>query len=236
MAEDTASASSSPGNLQRTALVGLIRLQVVLGLLIFLPAGSLHYWQGWLFWIVFLASVLWITLYFLKYDPHLIAGRIEAGPRAEQRKSQRIIQAFAGLLAATLIVVPAYEYRLHGSSVPTPLVLAADALVAISFWLVFVVFQANTFAAGTVKVEAEQRVISSGPYRFVRHPMYAGGAMGLLATPLALGSFWAVLIALAIVGIIVIRLLDEERYLSANLPGYNAYRREVRYRLIPLLW
>lgn len=211
-------------------------MQIVLGLLIFLPAGSIRYWQGWLFWIVFLASVLWITLYFLKYDPHLIAGRVEAGPRAEQRKSQRIIQAFAGILAAALIVVPALDYRFHWSSVPAALVLVADALVAISFWLVFEVFQANTFAAGTVKVEAEQRVISSGPYRFVRHPMYAGGAMGLLATPLALGSFWGLPIAFAITAVIVIRLLDEERYLSANLPGYDAYRREVRYRLIPLLW
>src|SRR5271169_1294318 len=136
--------AGTTANLRRTTLAGLIRLQVILGLLIFLPAGSVRYWQGWLFWTVFLASVLWITLYFLKYDPHLIEGRIEAGPRAEQRKNQRIIQTFAGVLAAALIVVPALEYRFGGSSVPAVFVMLADGLVAISFWIVFAVFQANT--------------------------------------------------------------------------------------------
>jgi|SRR5579872_5934456 len=228
--------SIEAANLWRTAIVGVLKMQIVLALLIFLPAGSIRFWQGWLFWIVFLALVLWITLYFLKYDPHLIAGRVEGGPRAEQQKSQKIIQTVAGALAIALVIVPGLDYRFHRSSVPAPMVLMADALVVISFVIVFIVFRENSFAAGTVKVETEQRVISTGPYRYVRHPMYAGAAIGILAAPLALGSLWGVAIGIALDAVIVVRLLDEERYLEANLPGYDAYRREVRCRLVPMLW
>jgi protein-S-isoprenylcysteine O-methyltransferase Ste14 len=235
MAEGTYRALDTT-KLRNKALSGLLKMQVVLALLIFLPAGSLRFWQGWLFWIVFLALVLWITLYFLKYDPHLIEGRIEAGHVAEQQKSQKVIQAIAGALAIALVIVPGLDYRFHGSSVPAAIVLIADALVVISFVIVFIVFRENSFAAGTIKVETEQRVISTGLYRYVRHPMYAGAAIGILAAPVALGSIWGVLIGIALNAVIVVRLLNEERYLSANLPGYDTYRREVRYRLVPMVW
>ena len=119
--------------LRNKALSGLIKMQIVLALLIFIPAGTLRFWQGWLFWVVFLALVLWITLYFLKHDPHLIAGRMEAGPIAEQQTSQKMIQAIAGLLAFALVIVPGLDYRFHGSSVPAPIVLMADALMVLGF-------------------------------------------------------------------------------------------------------
>lgn len=119
---------------------------------------------------------------------------------------------------------------------PAPIVILANALVILGFLIIFRVFEENSFAASTIKVEAEQPVISTGPYRLVRHPMYAGGALLLLATPLALGSLWGLPVAVAITLAIVVRLLDEERYLSVNLPGYDAYRREVRCRLIPMVW
>ncbi|HXN84506.1 MAG TPA: isoprenylcysteine carboxylmethyltransferase family protein [Candidatus Binataceae bacterium] len=228
--------STDASNLWRTAMTGVLKMQLVLAVLIFLPAGTIRFWQGWLFWLVFLALVLWITLYFLKYDPHLIAGRVEGGPQAEREKSQKIIQTVAGTLAIALVIVPGLDYRFHGSSVPAAIVLMADALVVISFAIVFIVFRENSFAAGTIKVEAEQRVISTGPYRYVRHPMYAGAGLAILATPLALGSIWGVLIGIALNAVIVVRLLDEERYLAANLPDYETYRREVSYRLIPLVW
>jgi protein-S-isoprenylcysteine O-methyltransferase Ste14 len=223
-------------NLQRTVVLGLARLQVILMLLIFLPAGSLHFWQGWLFSIVFLASVVMLTFFFLKRDPHLIENRLESGPGAEQQRNQKIIQAFTGTLAAILVIVPGLDHRFHWSSVLAPIVILANALVVLGFLIIFRVFAENSFAASTIKVEAEQRVISTGPYRLVRHPMYAGGALLLLATPLALGSLWGLPIAAAITAALIVRLLDEERYLSANLPGYDAYRREVRYRLIPQVW
>ena len=224
------------GNLQRTVVLGLARLQIIVMLLIFIPAGTLHFWQGWLFSMIFLASVVLLTFYFLKRDPHLIENRMEAGPGAEQQRNQKIIQAFTGTMAIALVVVPGLDHRFHWSSVPAPIVILADAVIVLGFLIIYRVFRENSFAAGTIKVEAEQRVISTGPYRLVRHPMYAGGALLLFATPPALGSLWGLAVAVAINAGIVVRLLDEERYLSANLPGYDAYCREVTCRLVPLVW
>lgn len=235
MAEKLNTASGGK-NLQREAALGLARLQVIMMLLIFIPAGTLRFWQGWLFSIVFLASVVFLTFYFLKRDPHLIENRMKAGPGAEQQTTQKIIQAFTGTLAAALVIVPGLDHRYHWSSVPGAIVILANLAVILGFLIIYRVFSENSFAASTIKVEAEQRVISTGPYRWVRHPMYAGGVLLLLATPLALGSLWALPVAVAINIGIVVRLLDEERYLSANLPGYEAYCREVRYRLIPMVW
>ena len=223
-------------NLTRRAFAGFLNLQVILALLLFTPAWSLHYWQAWIYLIVFGGSTLLITLYFLKHDPSLIERRIEAGPGAEKERTQKIIQAIAAALFVALMVVPGLDHRFHWSHVPVPIVLAADLLVALGFLIVFLVFRENTYTAGTIKVEAEQRVISTGPYSMVRHPMYSGGLMLILATSLALGSVWGMLLGLAMCVIIVVRLLDEEKYLSANLKGYREYCAKVRYRLVPALW
>lgn len=231
-----AQTGSTTGNLGRQVAWGLVRLQVILMLLIFVPAGTIQFWQGWLFSVVFLASVVVITWYFLKYDPHLIENRMTAGPTAEQQKSQKIIQAFTGTLAALLVIIPGLDHRYGWSSVPPPIVITANLMTVFGFVIVYRVFSENSFAASTIKVESEQRVISTGPYAIVRHPMYVGGALMLLAAPLALGSWWGLPIAFAIVAAIVVRLLDEERFLSANLPGYDDYRRQVRYRLVPMIW
>jgi|SRR5579872_1119786 len=233
---DIADSAGRTRKLRREVWVGLLRLQVILAVLIFLPAGTLRYWQGWLFWGVFFACVVIVTLYFVKHDPHLIENRMKAGPGAEQETSQKIIQAFTGTLAAALVIVSCLDHRFHWSSVPALICLLADGLIVLGFAIVFQVFKENSFAASTIKVEVEQRVISTGLYEWVRHPMYVGGALMLLATPLALGSLWGLPIAVAITAAIIVRLLDEERYLSANLPGYDAYCRKVRHRLIPMVW
>jgi protein-S-isoprenylcysteine O-methyltransferase Ste14 len=222
--------------LSRKALTGVIQFQLVLALLLFLPAWSLRYWEAWIYWTLFSVSVLLITLYFLKHDPRLIERRLEAGPGAEREKSQRIIQTIAGLVFFALLIIPGFDHRLHWSTVPIPIVLTADLLVVAGFLIIFFVFRENSYTAGTVKVEADQRVISTGPYRLVRHPMYAGALLMLTATPLALGSLWALIPAVLLFGVIVARLLAEERFLSANLKGYDEYRQKVRYRLMPLVW
>ena len=157
-------------------------------------------------------------------------------PGAEPEESQKVIQAIAGALACALVIVPGFDYRWRWSAVPIPMVLAADVLVVLGFLMIFFVFRANSHAASSVRVEADQPVISTGPYRIVRHPMYAGGLVMVLATPCALGSLWALLVAVPLCSVIVVRLLDEERYLSAHLPGYDAYCAHVRYRLLPLVW
>jgi protein-S-isoprenylcysteine O-methyltransferase Ste14 len=223
-------------NLKRKSLIGLIQLQVAMALLIFAPAGSLRFWPGWVFWILFFICVDALTLYFLKHDPHLIAGRLRAGPRAEQETSQKIIQAIAGALFCAVLIVPGLDHRFHWSHMPAAIVLLGDVLVVLSFAMMFFVFKENSYAASTIKVEAEQPVISTGLYRLVRHPMYSAGVILFIGTPLALGSAWGLIVAIPLCGVIIARLLDEERYLAAHLPGYDAYRRQVRHHLVPFVW
>jgi protein-S-isoprenylcysteine O-methyltransferase Ste14 len=223
-------------SLARKSFIGLIELQVAMILLLFVPAGSLRFWEGWVYWILFSLAVIAITLYFLKHDPRLIEGRLTAGPRAEQETSQKIIQAIAAMLFFAVLIVPALDYRFHWSRVPTAIVVIGDFLLMLSFAMIFFVFRENSYAAATIKVEAEQRVISTGPYRLVRHPMYSAALILFLATPLALASAWGLIVVIPLAATLVARLMDEERYLSAHLPGYDRYRQRVNYRLIPLVW
>jgi protein-S-isoprenylcysteine O-methyltransferase Ste14 len=221
---------------ERRAFAGAAFLAIAVALMLFVPAGTIRYWQGWIYWLVFFSSVLVITVYFLKHDPALVERRTHAGPIAEPETSQKVIQAAATALFCAQLIVPGLDYRYGWSAVPVPLVIAADVLIAISFAIVFIVFMENSYAASIVKVEPEQRVISTGLYAHVRHPMYAGALLGLLATPLALGSWWALPISFALCAVIAMRLLDEERRLAAELKGYDEYRQKVPYRLVPGLW
>jgi protein-S-isoprenylcysteine O-methyltransferase Ste14 len=177
-----------------------------------------------------------ITVYLLKHDPLLVERRMEIGPTAEQEASQRRIQTVATALSCLLLVVSTLDHRLRWSSLPPWAVLAGHLVLALSFLLAFLVFRENSHAAGIVKVEENQKVISTGPYGMIRHPFYAAATLAFLSTPLALGSFWGLAVALAILGVIVVRLLHEERFLAANLPGYADYCRRVRYRLFPFVW
>lgn len=223
-------------DLNKKALGGLARFLVVLAVLLFLPAWTLDYWQAWLFLAVFSASTLAITVYLMRKDQNLLRRRMNAGPAAEKEKSQQIIQFIAALAFIATIVFPALDHRFAWSTVSVHVVLAGNALVAIGFGIMFFVFKANSFAAATIAVDAEQKVVSTGPYAIVRHPMYIGALIMLLGVPLALGSWWGLLTIIPIALVIVWRLLDEERFLVRSLPGYTEYRDKVRYRLVPLVW
>jgi protein-S-isoprenylcysteine O-methyltransferase Ste14 len=224
------------GRLIWRAFGGLLFLLVALVVALFLPAGTLDYWQAWVFLAVFGLSVLAITLDLLRRDPQLLERRTSAGPVAEKEPSQRLIQSLASLAFVALFVVCAVDHRLGWSAVPLAVVALGDVLVALGLLAVFLVFQENPFTSATIEVGAEQRVISTGPYGLVRHPMYAGALVMLLGVPLALGSWWGLLVVVAMATVIVWRLLDEEKYLAKNLPGYPEYQRHVRYRLLPLVW
>ncbi|HJU10584.1 MAG TPA: isoprenylcysteine carboxylmethyltransferase family protein [Candidatus Binataceae bacterium] len=223
-------------NLTRKALIGLAQLEVLMALVLFIPAGSIRFWQGWVYWALFSISVTAITLYFLRYDPHLIAGRLNAGPWAEQQTNQKIIQAIAAVLFSAVLIFPAFDYRFHWSQVPAAIVIFGDIVSLLALAMIFLVFRENSYAAGTIRVEAEQHVISTGPYRLVRHPMYSAAVILFLATPLALGSAWGLIIAIPLIAALIVRLTDEERYLSVHLPGYDGYRQRVNYRLLPFIW
>ena len=132
--------------------------------------------------------------------------------------------------------MPGFDHRFHWSFVPMPVVLLGDLLVVLGFAIIFIVFKENSYSAGTIKVEPNQPVIATGPYAWVRHPMYSGGSLMLLASSIGLGSYWALIPALLAMAVIVVRLLDEERFLTINLPGYKDYCHKVKSRLIPFVW
>jgi protein-S-isoprenylcysteine O-methyltransferase Ste14 len=218
------------------ALAGLLQLVVALAVLIFLPAWTLHYWQAWILVAVFVACTLAITIYLMRNDPALLERRLKAGPGAEQEQSQKIIQALAMVSFISIFVVSALDHRFGWSSVPPYVVALGDILIALGFYLVFLVFRENTFTSGIIEVGSEQKVISTGPYALVRHPMYIGALVMLFGVPLALGSWWGLSSIALMVVVIVWRLLDEEDFLAKRLAGYSEYQNRVRYRLLPFIW
>jgi protein-S-isoprenylcysteine O-methyltransferase Ste14 len=223
-------------NLAGKAVLGLAALVVVLGIAIVVPAGTLSYWQGWLYLGIFVGSAVITTVYLWRNDPQLLQRRISAGPTAEPQTSQKVIQVLASLAFVAIFVLSGLDHRYGWSRVPLALVILGDVLVLAGFVAVFAVFRENSFSSATIEVAAEQHVISTGPYAVVRHPMYAGAFIMLLGTPPALGSWWGLVPAVLLMLVIIWRLLDEERLLATELPGYRAYMTRVRYRLVPRLW
>jgi protein-S-isoprenylcysteine O-methyltransferase Ste14 len=222
--------------LTKKTITGLIWLQIIMAVMLFAPAWTLRFWEAWAFWLLFSVLSTVVTFYFLKHDPGLVESRLKVGPTAEHEKSQKIIQTLTAILWCALLIVPGIERHFHSSRIPAALVFLGDALVAVGYYIVFLALRENRWAASIIEVRPGQSVISTGPYGIVRHPMYSGGVLMILATPLALGSLWAFACAVLLCGIIAARLLDEERYLSKNLPGYEGYCRKVQYRLLPNLW
>jgi protein-S-isoprenylcysteine O-methyltransferase Ste14 len=223
-------------DLNKKAFGGLLWLLIVMALSLFLLAGTLNYWQAWTFLAVFFGSVFAITLYLMKRDPKLLERRVNAGPSAEKEKGQKIIQILASTAFIAIIVFPAVDHRLGLSTTPAYVVITGDILVAVGLLIVFLVFKENTFTSAIIEVDADQRVISTGPYAHVRHPMYIGALIMLLGVPLALGSWWGLFAIIPMVLVIISRLVGEEQFLARNLPGYSEYQNRVRYRLIPHIW
>jgi protein-S-isoprenylcysteine O-methyltransferase Ste14 len=220
----------------RMAIVRVARGILLIAFFIFVPAWSLDYWQAWLYLFFLSISFALIKWYLLKWDPALAERRKNTGPKFEPEKSQQIIQSFGGALICAIFVVSGLEHRVHGSVVSLPTVLVADVLLCVGLYIVFRTFRENSFAASTVRTEVDQPVIATGPYRWIRHPMYFGCVIGFLATPIALGSLWGLVPAVLKCVTLVVRLLYEEDFLARNLAGYDVYRGRVRSRLIPLVW
>ena len=219
----------------RVAL-SLLQLPLVVGLLVFLPAWTFDYGQAWLFMAVFFACSLAITVYLAVRDPQLLERRMRAGPSAETEPSQKVIMVVALFSIGALPVVSAIDHRLGWSQVPLAIVILGDLLIVIAYVGFYFVFRENTYGAATIQIAEGQKVISSGPYAVVRHPMYSCGLMMLLGIPLALGSWWGLLMLIPALAALVWRLLEEERFLAKNLPGYKDYMRKTPDRLVPRLW
>lgn len=216
----------------RNAVIGVIALAA----LIFLPAGTLDYWQAWVFIVVFTAATSAIGIYLALKDPALLERRIKAGPTAETRTSQRIISALAFLGLLGVMVFCAVDHRFMWSHVPLYVSVAGDVLVSLGLFIDLLVLKENTYGASTIQVIEGQHVISTGPYAIVRHPMYAGALVMMVGIPLALGSWWGFVVLVLTMPVLVLRILDEEKLLTQDLPGYTEYMRQVRYRLVPFVW
>jgi len=220
--------------LVRRTIFGLVLLPAV----IFLSAGTVNYWQGWAFLTVSFIPPLGMTVYYYRHDPQLLERRLL---RKEQVRAQKVIMLLMKLLYLLVLILPGLDYRFGWSGAfwrPVPwwlTLLALFVMVAMNV-LFFLVLQANRFAASIVQVESAQTVIDAGPYRFIRHPMYLGGIVVWFALPPALGSYFALLVAVPGIPVMILRLLNEEKFLRRALPGYAEYCQRVRYRLIPLVW
>jgi protein-S-isoprenylcysteine O-methyltransferase Ste14 len=221
-------------DLEKKALFRTCGFSAFVGLLLLVPGGP-GFWQGWLYSLIFTLCSLAIALYFSHHHPSLIERRLSA--RTEKDETQQRIRRILSLSVILLFVVAGIDHRLGWSDVSAPVIVAvADAVVVLGFVIVFLTFQANSHAVATIDVTPNQRVISTGPYALVRHPMYLGGALVVLATPFALGAVWAFPWGLATVACLAWRLVGEEKYLSLHPTGYNEYRAHTRYRLIPFIW
>ena len=215
-----------------TSIIGLITF----GLLVFVPAGTFDYWRGWAFIAVFATATLIPSLYLAVKNPEALRRRMQAGPGAETRPLQKLIIAFAFLSMAAMIALSALDFRFGWSTVPTAVSVIGLALVGIGLTVAMLVTIQNGYAAANVTVEEGQQLSSTGWYGFVRHPMYFGNVILMIGVPLALGSYWGLLFVVAGLGVLAVRINDEEALLTQQLAGYREYAQKVHYRLVPYVW
>jgi protein-S-isoprenylcysteine O-methyltransferase Ste14 len=215
---------------------GILGVLAAMALLLFLPAGTPAFWQGWAFLAVWGVASIGISVFLVTRDRALMERRMRGGPTAEKRTSQRVSMWFASALFAAIFVIAGFDRRELWSGVPAYVSVAGNVLVAIGWVVIYFVFRENSFTSATIEVAPDQRVISTGPYSVVRHPMYSGSLLYLIGMPLALGSWWALLAIIAFIPVGAWRMFDEEAFLSRSLAGYTDYMRRVRRRLVPLPW
>ena len=226
----------SPSKLAGQVLLWTLGEVVILAALLFIPAWTIRYWQAWVFIVVFVVSTNAMGIYVALTDPALLERRRKAGPTKEQRPAQRVIVSLELVSFNAILVVSALDHRLGWSHVPPIVSVIGDVLVALGLYLVQLTFRANTYGGSSVEVVEGQTVISTGPYAIVRHPMYVGAVIMAAGTPVALGSWWGLLVVLGAIPVLAWRIQDEESLLRSDLAGYIDYARQVRYRLVPFVW
>ena len=205
----------------------------VLAITFFLPAGTWDYWQAWVYLALLFIPSIAGSFYFINKDPALMERRLRLTERKTEHKKLTKL-AYPFLILAFLI--PGFDQRFGWSNTPVCVAIAANLLVFVGYMIIFLVFRENSYASRTINIESGQRVISSGPYALVRHPMYVGSILRNTFTPLALGSWVASIPGLLLIPIMIARLLHEERMLVEELEGYEDYMVKTKYRLIPGIW
>ena len=209
---------------------------VAFGLMLFLPAGTVHYWQAWVFLAVF-AFYTWIpSVYLVRKNPAALERRMHAGPLAETRTLQQIVSTVVFICFPAMLVVSALDHRFGWSPVPTTVTVVGDILVAVGLGVAMLVVAQNGYAAANITVESGQTLVSTGLYGLVRHPMYSGSVIMMVGVPLALDSYWGLVFVIPALVALALRIRDEEEFLQQQLSGYSDYEQQVRYRLVPYVW
>lgn len=223
----------------RTRLVLRITLLLIFAAaMLFLPAGSWKFWQGWAFMALAFIPSIAFSFYLLEHDPELLERRLQSQEKITEQK--RLVKLLRPAFAVAFLI-PGFDWRYGWSNtyfgaVPLWLTLLSEALVLGGYFFVVWVLTVNSYASRTIRVEASQRVVSTGPYGMVRHPMYSGSLVMWLFTPLALGSYVAWPAFALLIPFYVMRLLNEEELLRRELPGYAEYCLRTRSRLVPSIW
>ena len=219
--------------IKRTALKRFSIAVLLLGAIFFLSAGSVGYWQAWVYLAVLFIPMMLVLRYLVRNDPELLERRLVM---REERKRQSAVQLLASVVWLSSFLIPGLDQRFGWSSVPWLLVVGSDAVVLSGYLLFFLVMKENSYASRVVRVQEGQTVIASGPYALVRHPMYLGVLTMLLFSPLALGSYCALLPVALTPLFLVLRIRDEEQMLLTELPKYREYMQKTPFRLIPGVW
>jgi protein-S-isoprenylcysteine O-methyltransferase Ste14 len=215
-------------------VLGLLLLVFPLfGAMFFLPAGTLSYWEAWVYLAVLFVPMVLALVYFLIFSPALLERRMRM---REKEAEQQLIVKLASIVILLVYLLPGFDHRFHWSSVPIWLVAIADILVLSGYALMVLVMRENPYAGRTIEVEPDQTVVTTGPYAFVRHPMYLGILLLFVFSPLALGSYWSMIPVLFLMGLLIARITNEERVLLKELNGYREYTEKVKWRLIPGIW
>jgi protein-S-isoprenylcysteine O-methyltransferase Ste14 len=220
-------------NLTLRVLMNCLLAFIFFGLPLFLSAGTLRFWNAWLFLALFEIPFLIILIYLALKNPTLAEKRLQGN---EQEKPQRLIMALLISSAIIMLVVSGLDYREHWSSVPIVVIVISSILVIGGFALLFFVMRENSYASRVVEIQEDQKLIDTGLYGVIRHPMYLAFLIVFLFAAMVLGSWYALIPAFCIPILVTFRIRDEEKRLLAGLKGYDEYTKKVRFRLIPFIW
>ena len=226
---------NSHSNLLSGMILRILLIFIFLDMLLFLTAGSIRYSEAWIYTGVLFVPAVFVIAYFFKKDPDFIGSRILK--RREKVQIHRSLQSIFSIVFLIGLIIPGFDFRYGWSNVPMPVVIISDTLVFLSYMFIARVMEENRFASAIIEISKEQKIVETGPYKIIRHPMYTGGLIFVLFTPLALGSYWA-LIPFSITSVValVLRIINEEKFLVANFPGYSEYCQKTKYRIIPFVW
>jgi protein-S-isoprenylcysteine O-methyltransferase Ste14 len=225
--------NTAKGTIRKQILIRFILAFIILCIVFFIPARTIRYWEAWIYIGILFSCSSTVIVYFLKHDPEFLERRMRT---KEKVKEQKLIIRLGTSLFLPTFLIPGFDKYYGWSDVPVYLVIMSDILVLIGYLIVIRVFRENSYASRVVEINTGQKVISTGPYSLIRHPMYSGNLLMYGFTPIALGSWWAMIGSGLIFILLLFRIFSEEKFLSENLEGYKEYKLKTIYRLIPGIW